>query len=219
MLDLGLQTVRSYRKTMMKKLGVNNVAGLTQLALAAGITHWNKPDSSPGVIAQDFESFRAPHALTLYHAIEAAASPHPASVLSGLAVTLAVECKGTCAGLSGTFRDLTRAASAGARVRRMIFALHYPGSPFLSETERDQLWEIFEGAGVCRAVRSRRGAFSPMSAKAQSGLHVGPRAPWSASMLESAPCECGRPGPASCWPLRPPYRALFRRPSELSPVG
>jgi DNA-binding NarL/FixJ family response regulator len=45
LLDLGLQTIRSYRKTMMKKLGVNNVAGLTQLALAAGITHWNKPDA------------------------------------------------------------------------------------------------------------------------------------------------------------------------------
>ena len=44
MLDLGLQTVRSYRKTMMKKLGVNNVAGLTQLALSTGITQWNKPD-------------------------------------------------------------------------------------------------------------------------------------------------------------------------------
>jgi DNA-binding NarL/FixJ family response regulator len=43
LLNLGLQTVRSYRKTMMKKLGVNNVAGLTQLALAAGLTHWNKP--------------------------------------------------------------------------------------------------------------------------------------------------------------------------------
>ena len=39
MLDLGLQTVRSYRKTMMKKLGVNNVAGLTQLALSTGLTH------------------------------------------------------------------------------------------------------------------------------------------------------------------------------------
>lgn len=38
LLNLGLQTVRSYRKTMMKKLGVNNVAGLTQLALAAGVT-------------------------------------------------------------------------------------------------------------------------------------------------------------------------------------
>ena len=40
MLDLGLQTVRSYRKTMMKKLGVNNVAGLTQLALSTGLTQF-----------------------------------------------------------------------------------------------------------------------------------------------------------------------------------
>ena len=44
MLDLGLQTVRSYRKTMMKKLGVNNVAGLTQLALAAGLTQFAVPE-------------------------------------------------------------------------------------------------------------------------------------------------------------------------------
>ncbi|MGB9457286.1 MAG: response regulator transcription factor [Bryobacteraceae bacterium] len=44
LLDLGLQTVRSYRKTMMKKLGVSNVAGLTQLALAAGLAHWNTND-------------------------------------------------------------------------------------------------------------------------------------------------------------------------------
>ena len=38
LLDLLEQTVRSYRKTMMKKLGVNNVAGLTQLALSTGLT-------------------------------------------------------------------------------------------------------------------------------------------------------------------------------------
>ena len=62
----------------------------------------------------------------------------------GLNVTLAVECKGPCAGLSGTFRDLTRAAAAGARARRMVFALHYPGTPFLNETERDQLWQMFQ---------------------------------------------------------------------------
>lgn len=49
LLDLGLQTVRSYRKTMMKKLGVNNVAGLTQLALSAGLTHWNTTDGNPAV--------------------------------------------------------------------------------------------------------------------------------------------------------------------------
>jgi two-component system response regulator NreC len=37
-LDLREQTIRSYRKSMMKKLGVNNVAGLTQLALSTGLT-------------------------------------------------------------------------------------------------------------------------------------------------------------------------------------
>lgn len=43
MLDLGEQTIRSYRKTMMKKLGVNNVAGLTQLALSTGLTRLPTP--------------------------------------------------------------------------------------------------------------------------------------------------------------------------------
>lgn len=46
LLDLGLQTVRSYRKTLMKKLGVNNVAGLTQVALAAGLTRFPSPPST-----------------------------------------------------------------------------------------------------------------------------------------------------------------------------
>ncbi len=45
LLSLGLHTVRSYRKTLMKKLGVNNVAGLTQVALAAGLTRL--PRQSP----------------------------------------------------------------------------------------------------------------------------------------------------------------------------
>jgi len=40
LLEIGLQTVRSYRKTMMRKLGVNNVAALTQLALSAGLTRF-----------------------------------------------------------------------------------------------------------------------------------------------------------------------------------
>ena len=38
LLELSLQTVRSYRKTMMKKLGVNNVAGLTQIAFRRATT-------------------------------------------------------------------------------------------------------------------------------------------------------------------------------------
>ncbi len=39
MLSLGVETVRSYRKTMMKKLNVNNVAGLIRVALAAGLAN------------------------------------------------------------------------------------------------------------------------------------------------------------------------------------
>jgi len=46
MLDLREQTVRSYRKTMMKKLGVNNVAGLTQLALSTGLTQLTRGQSA-----------------------------------------------------------------------------------------------------------------------------------------------------------------------------
>jgi DNA-binding NarL/FixJ family response regulator len=43
MLDLSLQTVRGYRKTLMKKLNVSNVAGLTQMAMAHGLTNSNQP--------------------------------------------------------------------------------------------------------------------------------------------------------------------------------
>jgi DNA-binding NarL/FixJ family response regulator len=45
-LDLREYTVRSYRKTMMKKLGVNNVAGLTQLALSTGLTQLSRSQAS-----------------------------------------------------------------------------------------------------------------------------------------------------------------------------
>lgn len=37
LLDLGVETVRGYRKTLMKKLGVTNVAELTQLAIKSGL--------------------------------------------------------------------------------------------------------------------------------------------------------------------------------------
>jgi len=48
LLDLREQTVRSYRKTMMKKLGVNNVAGLTQLALSTGLTQTARVEGHGG---------------------------------------------------------------------------------------------------------------------------------------------------------------------------
>lgn len=47
LLDLSIQTVRSYRKSILKKLGVNNAAGLTQIAIAAGITRSGPSGSAP----------------------------------------------------------------------------------------------------------------------------------------------------------------------------
>ena len=50
-LDLGVETVRSYRKTLMKKLAVTNVAGLTQIAISSGITAAPSPDRALHVTA------------------------------------------------------------------------------------------------------------------------------------------------------------------------
>jgi DNA-binding NarL/FixJ family response regulator len=45
-LDLGFETIGSYRKTMTKKLGSNDVAGLTQRALGVGLAHGDKLDAN-----------------------------------------------------------------------------------------------------------------------------------------------------------------------------
>ena len=57
-LNLGLQTVRGYRKTLMKKLEVCNVAGLTQIALAHGLARTTSGGAGPG--AGRTGSFRGP---------------------------------------------------------------------------------------------------------------------------------------------------------------
>jgi DNA-binding NarL/FixJ family response regulator len=46
LLNLGLQTVRSYRKTLMRKLGVSNAASLTQLALSTGVSRRFSPNNT-----------------------------------------------------------------------------------------------------------------------------------------------------------------------------
>lgn len=50
-LNLSLQTVRGYRKTLMKKLGVSNVAALTQVALANGLSNNAHGRAGRGAIA------------------------------------------------------------------------------------------------------------------------------------------------------------------------
>jgi hypothetical protein len=177
------------------------------------------------VIARNSESFGALVALLSVMRLRLLRSPIRHPFYPGLAVTLAVECKGPCAGLSGTLRELTRAATAGARVRRMIFALHYPGTPFLNQTQRDQLWQMFQ-VPVLAVLLDRNGRLLAYECEAQSGLHVGPQAPWSAGVLESAPCECGRPGLRLQLAAREPFCAVqtaapsaFSAAERLSPAA
>ncbi|MFN7923698.1 MAG: response regulator transcription factor [Bryobacteraceae bacterium] len=54
-LGLELETVRSYRKTMMKKLRVNNAASLTKVAVAAGLIGVAAPSYIPGPSATSGE--------------------------------------------------------------------------------------------------------------------------------------------------------------------
>ena len=58
LLDLAEQTVRSYRKSMMKKLGISNAAGVTRLALTFGLVKPDKhvnhaPSDPPSTIPSD----------------------------------------------------------------------------------------------------------------------------------------------------------------------
>jgi DNA-binding NarL/FixJ family response regulator len=48
-LELSVQTIRSYRKALMRKLGVNNTATLTQIAIAAGHTRDTRIKKESGV--------------------------------------------------------------------------------------------------------------------------------------------------------------------------
>ncbi len=41
-LDLSIETVRGYRKSLMRKLNVSNVAALTQIAVAEGLTRFSQ---------------------------------------------------------------------------------------------------------------------------------------------------------------------------------
>jgi len=62
LLGLSEQTVRGYRKSIMKKLGVNNTASLTHIAIAAGIARRNAIDSLAGAVGSPAVSCLPPGA-------------------------------------------------------------------------------------------------------------------------------------------------------------
>jgi hypothetical protein len=97
--------------------------------------------------------------------------------------------------LYGAFDELSAAALTGARVGRAVFALARPPSPFLTEPQRDALWEWFQ-VPVLTLLLGLDGLPIAYECEAQDGLHL--RDDYSGGLLsghiESRPCECGRPG-------------------------
>jgi hypothetical protein len=97
--------------------------------------------------------------------------------------------------LYGAYEELSAAALTGARVDRAVFAVRRPASPFLTEPQRDALWESFQ-VPVLTLLLGRDGLPIAYECEAQDGLHL--RDDYSGRLLaghiESRPCECGRPG-------------------------
>jgi hypothetical protein len=115
-----------------------------------------------------------------------------------------------CDVLSGSFPELAQAAANGVRARVAVFALQHPDTQFLTDYERDVLWETFQ-VPVLGFLLDRKGVLVGWECEAQEGLHLG--SAWSESALwvcrlrlggaviDHLPCECGRPGKRL---LRPP---------------
>jgi hypothetical protein len=109
-----------------------------------------------------------------------------------LSATPAVHARGKRTALAGTFEELSRAARRGVRVERAVFVLTRAGEPFVTDSERDRLWESF-GAPVFALLLDGDGRVMACECEMQRGLHIASRtAP--VGVLETAPCECGRLG-------------------------
>ena len=109
------------------------------------------------------------------------------------------------AALYGAFEDLSVASELGLRVSRAVFPLRRPANPFLTETQRDALWNMFQ-VPIYALLVDVRGNVVGYECETQDGMHL--RADYAAGLLfgnvEWKLCECGRPGPR----LMPPQQAI-----------
>jgi hypothetical protein len=110
----------------------------------------------------------------------------------GLKAVRATQARGRCTALAGSFEELVRAACAGVRVERAVFVVTLEGEPLPDDFQHDELWELF-GTPVFALLLDHRGRLVGCECEAQRGLHVLDGAA-PAGTLETAPCECGRPG-------------------------
>src|SRR5258708_38267618 len=94
---------------------------------------------------------------------------HP--LYPALAAIPATEATGLCLAITGTFPELAQASAAGARASHVIYPMHASGGPFLSPSERDILWELFQ-VPIYVLILDLKGRVLAYECEAQSGLHL-----------------------------------------------
>lgn len=101
-----------------------------------------------------------------------------------------------CTVLIGSYAELLKAAESGVQVKRAVYVLHGPETPFLNEDQRESLWQRFE-VPVFALLLGKNAKLAAWECEVQEGLHTHSRnceAPRAVRRVETAGCECGRPG-------------------------
>jgi hypothetical protein len=118
---------------------------------------------------------------------------HP--LFADLAPIPASTAKGNCTALYGTFPEIARAAAAGVTVERAVFVLVGPSGPFLSDADRDLVWNTFGVPGYALLTDGSNRILG-YECELFAAFHVVRRIPQGLGGYhrETALCECGRPG-------------------------
>src|SRR5579863_18348 len=74
--------------------------------------------------------------------------------------------------VSGTYRELMNGVSAGVTAERAVFVLYHPDSSFLSDSDRDILWNEYQ-VPVYACLLDGDGRLVGYECEAQDGLHIG----------------------------------------------
>lgn len=116
--------------------------------------------------------------------------------------------KGNTPAVYGSIEDLWSAAGSGIRVDRAVFPLRRLSEPFLTDLQRESLWQVFR-VPIYALLVDRAGKVIGCECEAQDGLHLcDPRATGLLpGRIESKLCECGRPGLRLMPPASQPERA------------
>jgi hypothetical protein len=121
--------------------------------------------------------------------------------------------RGHCTVLSGNIWELLEGAQSGVSAKQAVLVMLYSDTPALSDSDRDRLWEAYQ-VPVLACLLDEEGRLVGWECEAQDGLHVGKvclsdarklvvfsddsvlgfRVPINRAIVETSPCDCGRPG-------------------------